>query len=755
MSQSDILSVFQWWFVLFSLSITFLPLTISLFPSFFDKGYSFSKIMSSIVVAYSIFVLSVFHLVPFTRSLSISITLCLSAIALFIAYNRNEKKLSLKKRSVRLLKEKWAIFLFEELLFIIALLYWAFIRSHQPDINGLEKYMDFGFVNSILRSAYFPPRDMWFTPFPINYYYFGHLLTAVITKLSGIQPAITFNLMLATLFAYACSFSFSLGANTIFLLEKERFQQKTQPNAQKKSLQGTQLLSIPSYQMPWVYIAGLLACFLLALAGNLHTMYTLFLSYPNDHPVPPWQLTFSPTTFSNQYWYPNATRFIYNTIHEFPIYSFVVSDLHGHVLDIPIVLLLIALLLQLYAKRLSFTPLSTIPIGFFIGVSYMTNAWDGFIYILLSLLVILLIIGKPVVDHQRFRLQSFLNETVLVPFLSSSLFLFLTFILVSLPFSYFFNPSGLVHGIGVVCAPQFLVQRGHLGPFLFEADHCQRSPLWQLIILYGFFYFWVISLLVFLRKRKIYSSDWFITTLILLSTILIIIPEFFYAKDIYPAHYRANTMFKLVYQAFMMLSLVSAYTITRLLISIAPRPLNILKFPKSIYTFLGLSVLALVAIYPYFAVNSYYGNLQAGHGLYGLRYLKELSSSDYNAILWLNDHITGQPVILEAQGDSYTNFARVSSNTGLPTVLGWTVHEWLWRGSYDIPAPRITDVATLYQSTDIQTTKTLIKKYNISLVFIGSLERQKYTPLQEEKWQQLGKPIFHQAETTIYQLTSS
>ncbi len=55
--------------------------------------------------------------------------------------------------------------------------------------------------------------------------------------------------------------------------------------------------------------------------------------------------------------------------------------------------------------------------------------------------------------------------------------------------------------------------------------------------------------------------------LILLSLLLIIIPEFIYVKDIYPEHYRANTMFKLVFQAFMMLSLVSSYTIVRILSS--------------------------------------------------------------------------------------------------------------------------------------------------------------------------------------------
>ena len=55
----------------------------------------------------------------------------------------------------------------------------------------------------------------------------------------------------------------------------------------------------------------------------------------------------APLTFPNSYWYPNATRFIYHTIHEFPIYSWTVADLHGHVLDIPFVLLTIAFLFSL------------------------------------------------------------------------------------------------------------------------------------------------------------------------------------------------------------------------------------------------------------------------------------------------------------------------------------------------------------------------------------------------------------------------
>ncbi|MBI3070095.1 MAG: hypothetical protein HYY87_02210, partial [Candidatus Levybacteria bacterium] len=92
--------------------------------------------------------------------------------------------------------------------------------------------------------------------------------------------------------------------------------------------------------------------------------------------------------------------------------------------------------------------------------------------------------------------------------------------------------------------------------------------------------------------------------------------------------------------------------------------------------------------------------------------------------------------------------------TGLPTVLGWTVHEWLWRGTYDVPAPRIEEIKTLYETKELNTTKQLIKKYNIELVFIGDLERQKYPNLNEQKFESLGEVVFQADETRIYKLTN-
>jgi uncharacterized membrane protein len=306
-----------------------------------------------------------------------------------------------------------------------------------------------------------------------------------------------------------------------------------------------------------------------------------------------------------------------------------------------------------------------------------------------------------------------------------------------------------VSGIGVLCAPSLLTNLGRFGPFLFESNHCQKSPVWQLVILYGFFYFFVISFILFLKKNKRFKpsrTDFFILLIIGLSTLLIIVPEFIYVKDIYPMHYRANTMFKLVYQAFMLLSIATGYILFKLLFGIKSKIIKLIFF--IIIAFLSFFIL----IYPVFAINSYYRNLRTYSSLDGLKYLNQTYPEDYKLIGWINENIKNQPVILEANGDSYTEYARISAYTGLPTVIGWPVHEWLWRGTYDIVAPRIEDVQTLYTSLDLEQTKKLIKKYNVSYVIISSLERLKYPNLNENKFKVLGKIVYENEKATLYKI---
>ncbi len=791
MNLTDVTFIIQWWLLLLLIGTAFLPITVTLFSSFFDRGYIFAKILGIAILSYGVFLVGIVKIFPFNQTTIYGLLILFTLIIFFT---------TTYFRHIDSVKQHWKIYLFEEILFLAGIVFWSYIRSFQPDIHGLEKYMDYGFVNSILRSSYFPPADMWFTPFSINYYYFGHLVTAVLTKASMIPSNITYNLMLATIFAFTFTCSFSIGANLVNLLKSR---QRTDPSRKTPTTTSQMVKTKDRREVVQVIFSGLLTAFLISFAGNLHTVYTFFRPYVNESPVPFWQLPLALEAFPNAYWYPNATRFIHNTIHEFPIYSFVVSDLHGHVLDIPFVLLTMAILLSLITKsqitnhkqtqnsnaqnvkRFEFRYWNLfgnwkleignlLLISFLLAIMYMTNAWDGLIYFLLSIVVIMYLQKKQ-----------YFNILLCITFICIGSILF------SLPFSLHFKP--FVSGIGVLCAPEFLTKIEKIGPFLFEENHCQHSPIWQLVILHGFFYFWAISFIIFIFKKldpkryTLNASDIFVLILILLSTLLIIIPEFIYAKDIYPAHYRANTMFKLGYQAFIMLSICCGYIIPRLFLNLKqefqnywqvthlpiydkshPSVENINIFAWFINIFLitvkkynmltigyllfAMLLLFLVFLYPYFAITSYYGNLKTYYSLDGTAYLKKLYPTDFDAISWINKNIQGQPILLEAQGDSYTDYARVSTNTGLPTILGWTVHEWLWRGTYDIPAPRITEIQTLYETQNMELARQLVKKYNISLIFIGDLERQKYPNLQEEKFQSLGKLLYENGGAKIYKL---
>jgi uncharacterized membrane protein len=222
MGSVDLGFFFQWYITILVLGVLFFPLTSAVFSRFSDKGYPLAKILGLGFTTYVVFNLGLARILQF-NSLTIIIVICLiSLVSSFIVIRKTG--LSKKKLGV-FLKSKWKLLLFEEVLFLVTLYFLSYIRAFSPDIHGLEKYMDFGFINSINRSDFFPPKDMWFTPFSINYYYFGHLATAVLTKISFLKTNITYNLMLATIFAMCVTASFSIAINLISNL-KQRLPRK-------------------------------------------------------------------------------------------------------------------------------------------------------------------------------------------------------------------------------------------------------------------------------------------------------------------------------------------------------------------------------------------------------------------------------------------------------------------------------------------------------------------------------------------------
>ena len=113
-------------------------------------------------------------------------------------------------------------------------------------------------------------------------------------------------------------------------------------------------------------------------------------------------------------------------------------------------------------------------------------------------------------------------------------------------------------------------------------------------------------------------------------------------------------------------------------------------------------------------------------------------------------------MVLEADGLSYTEYERVSAMTGLPTILGWYTHEQLWRGNdTDDLNAKSMEIQEIYTSFDEWQVLSLIQKYDVSYIFVGSTERDKYgSDLNEEMLRSLGEVVFQDEvyETYIIQV---
>ena len=672
------MTVILWWMVWMGFGFVGWIWIRNLFNNWVDQGYIFGKIAGVILVSFLTWLLGMAKLVPFGVG-----SILLSTITVIVLGWRWDKKLNERK-----IKINWLVVGIEELAFLVLLVVWSFVKGHEPNINGLEKFMDFGIMKSILESRFFPPADMWFAGKSINYYYFGHLYVAVLTKISGINLVYTFNLMLSTLFALTGV----MGGAIAYKI-------------------------LTNFKPVFRVIGVIITSYILLFGGNLHTIYAFTKGYTGDNPPPFWQIW---GKVPDSYWYPNATRFIPFTIHEFPAYSFIVSDIHGHVLDIPIVLLLIGLLIVLFVDNHEKNSLFTLGLfGFSIGCAFMTNALDALVY--LGLFGLLGILSK--VHWKKLLLTIIIIIFTVLPFVT-------TF-------------KSFVNGVAVNCPPVKLAN-SRFGPLVFEeVSKCQKSPIWMMLILWGLFVYGGVWLSLQREKRSNLEIGMLWISIYCLG--LIIFPEFFYFRDIYPMHFRSNTMFKLGYQVFILMTFVTVYTLTK----------AIQNGKKQIWGIVGIvPLLYLVFIYPRFSIKSYFGDIRWDNykGLNGVTWIKNNYPDNYAVMNWIARNIPSgtQPVILEANGDSYTDYNMFSAFTGLPTVAGWTVHEWLWREGYTPIANRAEEVRKIYEDGDIQESLEFLNKYQVKYIVISNFEKEKYPGLNIYKINQLAKPVFTSGDTTLY-----
>lgn len=719
--QGDVWTFWTWWLLALFMGMVAMPLTGRLFEGFEDKGWLFSKVLAIAVTGFLTWFLVAVEILPFTSAVCIGVSVVCAVFCAVIFH------IQLKKDIECYPTRKTKLIIREELLFFGIFLMWTYLAGFRPQAYGTEKFMDYGFMEAMMRSTTLPARDLWYSEGTINYYYGGQYFAVFLTKLTGSRVEVTYNLMRTFVAAFAFVFPFSL----VRQMMKDRLYGHME--GRKKYL--------PS-------VAGVTAGAAVSIAGNVH--YIVYRC------VIPLIQKLKGAEETESYWFPDATRYIgYNpvndsdkTIHEFPCYSFVLGDLHAHVVNVMFVTFLVGLLyawMKMIRKR-GPEPEKQDPRDFWLrqllmphiilaavllGMFQWTNYWDFVIYFVVTGGVLLFV-----------NIIRFEGKTVRILAVTAvqAVEIIAVSYLVILPFTLKFDT--MVQGVALA----------------------QHHSLWyQLVILWGLPVILTVLLIISIlmeklkgmKKKSLYRlmeavsiPDLFAIIMGLCAIGLIVIPELVYVRDIYEnGNARANTMFKLTYQAYILFGMTMGYGIYRLIAVSKQKIFRILS---------GAGLVVLIWTVGYFgnAVHSWFGevwNPSQYQGLNATTFLESDFPQDAAAIRWLKENIEGAPVVLEANGDSYTGYERVSASTGLPTVLGWYVHEWLWRNDVPDLNEKSADIETIYTSADEETVKELIRRYDISYIFVGGQEQEKYgTALNDSLLQSLGSIVYADDMTGTY-----
>ena len=170
----------------------------------------------------------------------------------------------------------------------------------------------------------------------------------------------------------------------------------------------------------------------------------------------------------------------------------------------------------------------------------------------------------------------------------------------------------------------------------------------------------------------------------------------------------------------------------------------------------ALAVLLIAALYyPVGATLDRTGLFEEGHSfqdntLDGLAYIKEQAPAEYAAIAWLRDEAAPGNLV-EAVGDDYSEYGRVSAATGRPAVLGWKGHEHQWRGTTRIFSGREDDIARIYQVMDPDVVRQLLDRYDVRYVYLGHRERARYGIDRLPAAEGLLETAFSSDDVIIYQ----
>lgn len=322
-----IFSTALWFLALEVFSFAVFPVAFRAFSRMPDRGYAFAKPLGLLSVGFLAGLIGMTHTVP-NSNLSVLAAGVLVVGISVLAGRRWWSEIG------AFLWNNRRLVLVTEGVFAVVFLGMALLRSMVPDISTTEQPMDLMFLSATVASTHYPPMDAWFAGELVSYYYLGYLLIGSVALLTNTVTPIAYSLGLATYAAMAAVAAFALTFNLVRLSR------------------GSALAGV---------LAGAASVFLLLVASNL--LGVLELAWASKagtaafwewiRPDPNWYTDPQASASWRQeelWWWWRASRAVPNAITEFPAFSFLLGDMHPHVMSIGFILVTVGVAIQIYLR---------------------------------------------------------------------------------------------------------------------------------------------------------------------------------------------------------------------------------------------------------------------------------------------------------------------------------------------------------------------------------------------------------------------
>ena len=811
-NRYPVLGLLIWYVFILILGLAVYPLIRLAMPGLPDKGYPLSRALGLVLFGYLAWIGGSVG-IPYTRTtIAIVLGLLLLLGAGLAYYQRDE------------LREEWKTkrryFLTIEGLFLAFFLFDFVIRLGNPDLwhpaKGGERPMDFSYFNAVIKSTSFPPYDPWFAGGYINYYYYGFVLVGTPVKLLGIVPSIAYNFILPTLFAIVGMCAFSIGWN---LLAKSPLSPRERAEGEGETRENSSPL-----------LAGLAASAFTLFLGNLGTIQMIFqkLQQIGAGPAFTWEAAIStsqrwawamqgfsmvlkgvtPLGIGVGDWYWNPSRVVPplggNEITEFPLFTFIYSDLHAHMIAMPLALLALSWALAAVAGRAHWRNPFSAGVGFvigglIIGALYPSNLSDMYTYLPIALFAV----GYAIWRYADTSSSTKRFGWVIAAVLALTALSFMMYQPYREWYSQVYSAlerwNGPYTPIGSYLTHWLVLLFVVVSWMSWETIEWMAStPVsslgklkpYQLLIeiLLVFFVFILLALQFFgktsvgwialpiaawagvlLLRPNLPDVKRFVLFLIGTALVITIVVEVLVVVgDIG----RQNTIFKFYLQSWFLLAVSAgaafAWTVPAFF-----------KWTPGWRAFWQSAMILLISGAALFTVSGISGKIrdrwivEAPRSLDAMTFMAYAHyddfgqrldlSEDYRAIRWMQDNIQGSPVIVEANCVEYQWCTRFTIYTGLPGVVGWNWHQRQQRGLMATwVEARVAEVGTFYTTTEVDQARDFLKTYDVKYIIVGQLEQAAYRsadlPMPDgiakfEQYEgQFWREVYSDGSTRIYEV---